>query len=54
MITHPERAEAVRNATLESMHSQLAERVGSMDSLESWGAWLRFANSFHRYRTTRC
>ncbi len=49
MITHPERAEAVRNATLEAMHAQLAERVGSMDSLESWGAWLRFANSFHRY-----
>ncbi len=34
---------------MESMHSQLAERVGSLDSLEAWGAWLRFANSFHRY-----
>jgi len=42
-------AETVRKATLESMHSQLAERVGWLDSLEAWGAWLRFANSFHRY-----
>lgn len=42
-------AETARKATLESMHSQLAERVGSLDSLEAWGAWLRFANSFHRY-----
>ncbi len=42
-------AETARKATLESMHSQLAERVGSLDSLETWGAWLRFANSFHRY-----
>lgn len=31
------------------MHSQLAERVGSMDSLQAWSAWLRFANSFHAY-----
>ena len=44
-----EAAEAARKVTLESMHSQLAERVGSLDSLEAWGAWLRFANSFHRY-----
>lgn len=42
-------AEAARKATLESMHSQLAERIGSLDSLQAWGAWLRFANSFHRY-----
>lgn len=42
-------AETARKATLESMHSQLAERVGSLDSLEAWRAWLRFANSFHRY-----
>lgn len=42
-------AEAARKATLESMHSKLAERVGSMDSLQAWGAWLRFANSFHAY-----
>ena len=44
-----EAAEAARKTTLESMHSQLAERVGSLDSLEAWGAWLRFANGFHRY-----
>lgn len=44
-----EAAEAARKVTLESMHSQLAERVGSLDSLEAWGAWLQFANSFHRY-----
>ena len=42
-------AETARKATLESMHSQRAARVGSLDSLEAWGAWLRFANSFHRY-----
>ena len=42
-------AEAARKATLESLHSQLAERIGSLDSLQAWGAWLRFANSFHRY-----
>ena len=42
-------AEAARKATLESLHSQLAARIGSLDSLEAWGAWLRFANSFHRY-----
>ncbi len=42
-------AEGARKATLESMHSQLAERIGSLDSFEAWGAWLRFANSFHRY-----
>ena len=44
-----EAAEAARKATLESMHSQLAERIGSLDSLQAWGAWLRFANSFHAY-----
>ena len=44
-----EAAEAARKATLESLHSQLAERIGSLDSLQAWGAWLRFANSFHRY-----
>jgi hypothetical protein len=42
-------AQAARKATLESMHSQLAERIGSLDSLQAWGAWLRFASSFHRY-----
>ncbi len=42
-------AEVARKAALESMHSQLAERIGSLDSLQAWGAWLRFANSFHRY-----
>ena len=50
----PDAAEAARKATLESLHSQLAERIGSLDSLQAWGAWLRFANSFHRYSTTRC
>jgi len=44
-----EQAEATRQATLERMHAQLAEQVGSLDSLEKWGAWLKFANSFHRY-----
>lgn len=44
-----EAAEAARKATLAAMHSQLAERIGSLDSLESWTAWLRFANSFTKY-----
>jgi antirestriction protein ArdC len=44
-----DQAEAARQATLEMMHAQLAERVGSLDSLQAWGSWLRFANSFHRY-----
>jgi len=44
-----EQAEAARQATLETMHAQLAERVGSLDSVQAWGSWLRFANSFHRY-----
>ena len=42
-------AEAARTATLESMHTQLVERVASLDSAQEWGAWLRFANSFHHY-----
>ena len=42
-------AEAARTATLESMHAQLVERVSSLDSSQEWGAWLRFANSFHQY-----
>lgn len=42
-------AQAARQATLEVMHTQLAERVVSLDSMEGWGAWLRFAKSFHRY-----
>ncbi len=42
-------AEAARKATLESMHAQLTEQIGSLDSLQAWGAWLRFANSFHAY-----
>jgi antirestriction protein ArdC len=44
-----DQAEAARQATLETMHTQLAERVGSLDSLQAWGSWLTFANSFHRY-----
>jgi len=40
---------AARQETLEALHTQLAERVGSLDSAEEWGAWLRFATSFHRY-----
>ena len=42
-------AEASRTAVLEALHTQLAERVGSLDSSQEWVAWLRFANSFHRY-----
>ena len=42
-------SEAARKATLERMHNQLTERIASMDSLQAWSAWLRFANSFHTY-----
>ena len=45
----PVAAEASRKATLEALHTQLAERVGSLDSVEAWQAWLGFATSFHRY-----
>ena len=44
-----DQAEAARQATLETMHTQLAEKIGSLDSLQTWGSWLSFANSFHRY-----
>lgn len=44
-----EEADAARAATLETMHTQLAERVGSLASGVGWASWLRFANSFHRY-----
>ena len=44
-----EAAEVARQATLERMHTQLAEKVGSLASMEAWGSWLRFASGFHRY-----
>jgi len=31
------------------MHTQLAEKVGSLASMDAWGSWLRFASGFHRY-----
>lgn len=44
-----EEAEAARQATLETMHGQLAEKVAALASGEGWASWLRFANSFPRY-----
>jgi len=44
-----EGAEAARAAALETMHTQLAEKVAALASGEGWASWLRFANSFHRY-----
>lgn len=44
-----EEADAARQATLETMHTQLAEKVAALASGEGWASWLRFANSFHRY-----
>lgn len=41
--------QAARRETLERMHADLASKVGSMDSVEEWQAWLRFTQSFHRY-----
>lgn len=44
-----EAADAARQATLETMHTQLAEKVAALASGDAWASWLRFANSFHRY-----
>jgi len=44
-----EEAEAARQATLEKMHTQLAEQVASLASMDAWTSWLTFANSFHKY-----
>ena len=41
--------QAARRETLERMHADLAAKVGSMDSVGEWQAWLRFTQSFHRY-----
>lgn len=41
--------QAARRETLEQMHADLTAKVGSMDSVAEWQAWLRFAQSFHRY-----
>ena len=41
--------QAARRETLERMHADLAARVGSMDSVGEWQAWLRFTQGFHRY-----
>ncbi len=43
---------AARRETLERMHADLASKVGSMDSVGEWQAWLRFTQSFHRYSNT--
>lgn len=42
-------AETARQATLQTMHTQLAEQVASLASMDAWASWLKFANSFHRY-----
>lgn len=38
-----------RRETVEALHSQLAEQVGSMDNRAEWEHYLAFARSFHQY-----
>lgn len=50
----PEQVAANRRATLAEMHDVLVEQVASLESVEAWTAWLRFASRFYRYSTTPC
>lgn len=45
----PEQAAAARQATLAEMHDVLVDQVASLESVEAWTAWLRFASRFYRY-----
>ena len=44
-----EQAAADREQTLLQLHGILVEQVSSLESVDAWQAWLRFANGFHRY-----
>ena len=38
-----------RRETVEALHRQLAEQVGSLDNRAEWEHYLAFARSFHQY-----
>ena len=42
-------ADQARSETVEELHRQLAERVGSLDNRAEWEHYLAFARSFHQY-----
>lgn len=42
-------ADEARQASLEQMHAELANKVATLTSTEEWTRWLRFASTFHRY-----
>ena len=42
-------ADQARRETVEALHRQLAERVGSLDNRAEWEHYLAFARSFHQY-----
>lgn len=42
-------ADAARRETVEQLHQQLADRIGSLDGREAWEQWLTLARSLHSY-----
>ena len=42
-------ADQARRETVEALHRQLAEQVGSLDNRAEWEHYLAFARSFHQY-----
>lgn len=44
-----EAADEARRETVEQLHRQLAEHVGSLDNRTEWEQYLAFARSFHQY-----
>lgn len=44
-----EAADQARRETVEQLHRQLAEHVGSLDNRAEWQRYLAFARSFHQY-----
>ncbi len=50
-LTEAERQAAAqaRRETVEALHRQLAEQVGSLDNRAEWERYLAFARSFHQY-----
>lgn len=44
-----EAADQARRETVEQLHRQLAEHVGSLDNRAEWEQYLTFARSFHQY-----
>lgn len=50
-LTEEERQAAAqaRRETVEALHRQLAEQIGSLDNRAEWERYLAFARSFHQY-----